>query len=74
LLTNALNVNSGNFEKKSFYPSFCYTFFKFWQKSHILRKVQKNLPKTAEPTKIFFSYSQPLGSKEHSPGWGSSDL
>jgi hypothetical protein len=44
------------------------------EKSHILQKVLKNQPKTAEPTKIFFSYSQPLGPKEHSPGWGSSDL
>jgi len=34
-----------------------------------LKKVQKNQPKTAETTKKFFSYSQPLGPKEHSPGW-----
>jgi len=68
VFTNALNDNCGNFEKKSIHPSLCYNFLKFRQKSHILQKVQRNQPNMPEPKTIFFSYSQPLGPKEHSPG------
>jgi len=48
--------------------------FENFAKNLFLEKVQKNAPKLAEPKYVFSTYSHPSGPKEHSAGWGSSDL
>jgi len=68
LLTNALNDKRGNFEKNSVHPSFCYKFLKFWQKCHILQKVQNYQPKTAEPKNFSFHILNPWVLRNTSQG------
>jgi len=48
--------------------------FENFAKKPFFGKRAKNAPKLAEPKNVFSSYSHPLGPKEHSAGWGSSDL
>jgi len=56
-----------------FILAFVINVWKFCKKL-FFEKVQKNVQKLAEPKSVFSSYSHPLGPKEHSEGWGSSDF
>jgi len=74
LFTNALNDNHGYVEKKSVHPSFFMIFFIMAKNSLFAKGAKKSAKQRLDQKTNFFSYSQPLGPKKYSPGWGSSDL